>query len=114
MIGGSEDPLMDLQSSTLMASSNGSFDGHTWTSAGLTLTRLCTFFSLHSRTNASLFTIRTYMKPLRVFNGRPELAANFVRAIDALPDDVLAYKDMKSHLPVGRAYLEKCANGDFL
>ena len=54
------------------------------------------------------------MKPLRVFNGRPELAANFVRAIDALPDDVLAYKDMKSHLPIGRAYLEKCANGDFL
>ena len=66
------------------------------------------------RTNASLFTIRTYMKPLRVFNDRPELAADFVRAIDALPEDVLAYKDMKSHLPVGRAYLEKCANGGFL
>lgn len=61
------------------------------------------------RSNAILFTIRTYVKPLRVFAGRPELAAQFVRALDALPPELVRYKTMIGHMGAARAYLEACA-----
>ncbi|MFM7756695.1 MAG: heme-dependent oxidative N-demethylase subunit alpha family protein, partial [Actinomycetota bacterium] len=43
-------------------------------------------------TGAVLFTIRTYIRPLRHLVERPEDAARLAEALDNLPDDVRDYK----------------------
>lgn len=44
------------------------------------------------RTSCVLFTIRTYIRPLRHLAGRPEDAHRLADALENLPDDVRAYK----------------------
>ena len=61
------------------------------------------------RTGAILFTIRTYIKPLSVFESRPTLAAKMVRALEALPESLYKYKTMAGFYNVALEYLEKCA-----
>jgi len=61
------------------------------------------------RTGAILFTIRTYIKPLSVFESRPTLAAKMVRAMEALPESIYKYKTMAGFYNVALEYLEKCA-----
>ena len=49
------------------------------------------------------------MKPLRVFEGRPELAASLIDAIDALPAEVAAYKKLHGDVAdVAKEYLRRC------
>ena len=49
------------------------------------------------------------MKPLRVFEGRPELAASLIDAIDALPAEVAAYKMLHGDVAdVAKEYLRRC------
>lgn len=46
------------------------------------------------RTDAVLFTIRTYVTPLRSVIADPEDRAAIGRVVDAMPDDVRGYKDI--------------------
>ncbi|CAI5490183.1 unnamed protein product [Closterium sp. Naga37s-1] len=63
-------------------------------------------------TGAVLFTIRTHMKPLRVFSGRCQLAADVARAMDALPGEIRRYKMIGGRLAdVAREYLIRCSEG---
>lgn len=43
-------------------------------------------------TSCVLFTIRTYIRPLRHLTGRPDDARRLAEALDQLPDDVREYK----------------------
>ncbi|CAI5928454.1 unnamed protein product [Closterium sp. NIES-64] len=64
------------------------------------------------KTGAVLFTIRTHMKPLRVFSGWRQLAADVVRAMDALPGEIRRYKMIGGRLAdVAREYLIRCSEG---
>ncbi|GJP29084.1 hypothetical protein CLOM_g75 [Closterium sp. NIES-68] len=63
-------------------------------------------------TGAVLFTIRTHMKPLRVFSGRRQLAADVAQAMDALPSEMRWYKMIGGRLAdVAREYLLRCSQG---
>lgn len=57
------------------------------------------------RTRCVLFTIRTYVRPLRHLAGRPDDAARLAAALEALPPDVAAYKQVRELLPVARRAL---------
>jgi hypothetical protein len=46
------------------------------------------------RTNAVLFTIRTYVSPLRSVIADPDDRTAIATIVDAMPDDVLGYKDI--------------------
>ncbi|CAK9204906.1 unnamed protein product [Sphagnum troendelagicum] len=61
------------------------------------------------RTQAILFTIRTYVKPLSVFESRPALAAEMVKALEALPKSISNYKTMAGYYHLALNYLQKCA-----
>lgn len=61
------------------------------------------------RTRAILFTIRTYVKPLSVFESRPALAAEMVKALEALPKSISNYKTMAGYYHLALNYLQKCA-----
>lgn len=61
------------------------------------------------RSGAILFTIRTYIKPLTVFESRPELAKELVRAMQTLPDSITKYKTMAGFYDVALEYLQRCA-----
>jgi hypothetical protein len=57
-----------------------------------------------------LFTIRTYVKPLSVFEGRPALAAQFVQALNTVPESVYKYKSMGSIHHLAVEYLQQIAD----
>ncbi|KAG0555879.1 hypothetical protein KC19_11G010200 [Ceratodon purpureus] len=61
------------------------------------------------RSGAILFTIRTYIRPLTVFESRPELAKQMVRAMQSLPDSIAKYKTMAGFYDVALEYLQRCA-----
>lgn len=60
------------------------------------------------RTQAVLFTIRTLVKPLRVFEGRPELAWQCIQALDDLPPEIIKYKMLGPVKDLARRYLLQC------
>jgi hypothetical protein len=47
-------------------------------------------------TGCVLFTIRTYVTPIPAVAADPEVARRLADALDALPDDVRGYKDVRS------------------
>ncbi|CAM6093039.1 unnamed protein product [Calypogeia fissa] len=61
------------------------------------------------RTGAILFTIRTYIKPLSVFEPRPALAAKMVQGLRAFPEPISKYKTMASYYHLALEYLQQCA-----
>lgn len=61
------------------------------------------------RSGAILFTIRTYIRPLTVFESRPLLAKQLVQAMEALPDSIIKYKTMAGFYDVALQYLQQCA-----
>lgn len=62
------------------------------------------------KTNAVLFTIRTYVRPLTVFESRPLLAQQLVRALETLPESITKYKTMAAFYDVALRYLRQCAS----
>jgi len=62
------------------------------------------------RSGAILFTIRTYIRPLTVFESRPSLAKQMVQALEALPDSITKYKTMAGFYDVALKYLRDCAD----
>ena len=59
---------------------------------------------------AVLFTIRTYIRPLTVFESRPMLAQQMVRAVETLPQSITKYKTMGGFYDVALQYLRACAS----
>ena len=51
------------------------------------------------RTNAVLFTIRTYVTPIPAVAGDAGVAGRLADALDALPESVRTYKDLVAHVP---------------
>jgi len=47
-------------------------------------------------TNCVLFTIRTYVTPIHAIAADPEVARRLADTLDALPEDVRGYKDLRS------------------
>jgi len=62
------------------------------------------------KTDAILFTIRTYVRPLTVFESRPMLAQQMVRALETLPESITKYKTMAGFYDVALQYLRECAS----
>lgn len=62
------------------------------------------------KTDAILFTIRTYVRPLTVFESRPMLAQQMVRALETLPKSITMYKTMAGFYDVALQYLRECAS----
>lgn len=62
------------------------------------------------KTDAILFTIRTYVRPLTVFESRPLLAQQMVRALETLPESITKYKTMAGFYDVALQYLRECAS----
>ncbi|KAG0614962.1 hypothetical protein M758_5G004500 [Ceratodon purpureus] len=62
------------------------------------------------KTGAILFTIRTYIRPLSVFESRPMLAQQMVRAVETLPESITKYKIMAGFYDVALQYLRECAS----
>lgn len=62
------------------------------------------------KTDAILFTIRTYVRPLTVFESRPLLAHQMVRALETLPESITKYKTMAGFYDVALQYLRECAS----
>lgn len=62
-----------------------------------------------SRTRCVLFTIRTYLRPLRHLEGRLEDAARLAAALAALPADVAAYKQVTELSEVAIRAVEELA-----
>lgn len=62
------------------------------------------------RTQCVLFTIRTYVRPLRHLAGRPEDAARLAAALQALPVDVAEYKQVRHLAPAAVQALADLAN----
>jgi hypothetical protein len=62
------------------------------------------------RTGAVLFTIRTYLTPLTWFDGRADDAQRLAEALDALPPDVAAYKQLDELGPWAVAWLREHAD----
>jgi hypothetical protein len=63
------------------------------------------------KSGAILFTIRTYIRPLTVFESRPALAKQMVQAMETLPDSITKYKTMAGFYDVALQYLRRCAAG---
>jgi hypothetical protein len=61
------------------------------------------------RTRCVLFTIRTYVRPVRHLAGRPDDAARLAAALAALPPDVADYKQVRHLRPVAERALEELA-----
>jgi dimethylamine monooxygenase subunit A len=61
------------------------------------------------RTGAVLFTIRTYIRPLRSLVGRPDEMQRLAGALRALPDDVADYKQLVDLGPMAARWLESAA-----
>jgi len=59
-------------------------------------------------TNCVLFTIRTYVTSLADVTREPEVSARLADAVEALPDDVLLYKDLES---TGAAIIRELRKG---
>lgn len=64
------------------------------------------------RTGAVLFTIRTFIRPLRDLAGDREDADRLLAALEAMPDDVAAYKQLDAVLVPARAVLRPAGVDD--
>jgi len=64
-----------------------------------------------SRTNCILFTIRTYIRPLRHLADRPEDASRLADALANLPDDVADYKKIAELSSTAQHWLNAVASG---
>lgn len=73
------------------------------------INRLSARWGWGCRSGAILFTIRTYIRPLTVFESRPLLAKQLVQAMEALPDSIIKYKTMAGFYDVALQYLQQCA-----
>lgn len=62
------------------------------------------------KSGAVLFTIRTYVRPLTVFQNRPRLAQQMVRALETLPESITRYKTMAGFYDIALNYLRECAS----
>lgn len=63
------------------------------------------------RTSCVLFTIRTYIRPLRHLAGRPEDARRLADALEHLPDDVRDYKRTAELTDAAVHWLTSAASG---
>lgn len=61
------------------------------------------------RTECVLFTIRTYIRPLRHLAERPDDAARLADALRAMPADVADYKQLEQVAPAATAWLDSVA-----
>lgn len=61
------------------------------------------------QTDCVLFTIRTYIRPLRHLAERPDDAARLADALRAMPPDVADYKQLDQVAPAATAWLDSVA-----